>query len=110
MMSLMSTMKKQILLINIILLSLSGCSTKPTKDDLSHQETLKSRYESKSSTSYNKESISLHHYRSFNDDNLRIENPDLKFVYFPQRYKSGVSSIREVRLSMYERVHYQRGY
>lgn len=102
--------KKHSLIISAIITMLSACTSKPSPSDLSHSEPLKSRYESKTRTLSKGQYKPLHHYRSFNDDNLRVENPELKFVYFPNRLQSGVSSVKEVRLSMYERVHYRRGY
>lgn len=105
----MNIMKiSKIILISMFAI-LFGCSSSADKD-FSRDELLKDRIEKKSTALPNKldrEDILL---RSFHDDSLRLENPEILFTYFPERSGSSISAPKKVRFSMYESVHYKRGY
>lgn len=99
-------MKRLIKVISLFvaLAFLSACSSKyePPKD-----ETLKSRLQKKSLPSYSKYKLET---RSFESDSLRLNNPEMRFVYFPKVGKSSVTAPRKVRFSMYSTVIYRKGF
>ena len=99
--------------LKIILISflpaLFGCSSS-VDESFSRDELLRDRIEKKS---FSAPKIALTHntdIRSFQTDSLRIENPELIFTYFPEVLNSGVSEPKKVRFSVFENVHYKKGY
>ncbi|KZN63384.1 hypothetical protein N478_03785 [Pseudoalteromonas luteoviolacea S4060-1] len=90
-----------------------GCSTNGSegRTEFSRAETLEERIERNSFNKRVDRNVSaLASFRSFNDGNLRLENPELEFMYFPERGRSAMSSPRKVTFSMYENTHYKKGF
>ncbi|MAD89071.1 MAG: hypothetical protein CMK64_05160 [Pseudoalteromonas sp.] len=101
----------RLIIISFIFLVFGCSSSGSDRENFTRAETLEERIKRNSHKRHIVRSDSdLASYRSFNDGNLRLENPELEFMYFPERGKSSMSSTRKVRFSMYEFIHYRKGF
>ncbi len=98
----------KIILSSYLLILLFGCSSGVDKQ-FSRSERLKDRVIN-NSTHTPKISFDNEPVRSFQGGSLRLENPEFVFTYFPEIMRGSVSEPKNVRFSMYESVHYKKGY